>query len=72
MLNRSYITCLLALTLVFSPLGFANTVSGTNGVVTSRSQIASDVGVDILRQGGNAIDAAVVAASWSSNWTMAP
>ena len=59
MLNRSYITCLLALTLVFSPLGFANTVSGTNGVVTSRSQIASDVGVDILRQGGNAIDAAV-------------
>lgn len=59
MLNRSYITCLLALTLAFSPIGFANTVSGTNGVVTSRSQIASDVGVEILRQGGNAIDAAV-------------
>ena len=37
----------------------ANTVSGSNGVVTSRSQIASDVGVEILKQGGNAVDAAV-------------
>lgn len=59
MLNRSYLTCLLVVTLAFSPLSFANTVSGSNGVVTSRSQIASDVGVDILQQGGNAIDAAV-------------
>lgn len=59
MLNRLYITCLLVLTLVFSPLALANTVSGNNGVVTSRSQIASDVGVEILQQGGNAIDAAV-------------
>lgn len=59
MLNRSYLTCLLVLTLVFSPLSFANTVSGSHGVVTSRSQLASDVGVEILQQGGNAIDAAV-------------
>ncbi|OFE11897.1 gamma-glutamyltransferase [Pseudohongiella acticola] len=59
MLNRSYLTCLLALALVFSSLSQANTVAGTNGVVTSRSQIASDVGVEILQQGGNAVDAAV-------------
>ncbi|MGQ9424580.1 gamma-glutamyltransferase [Gilvimarinus sp. F26214L] len=33
--------------------------TGTNGVVTSRSALASEVGVDIMRAGGNAIDAAV-------------
>ena len=37
----------------------ANTVTGNNGAVASRSAIASEVGVDILKQGGNAIDAAV-------------
>jgi len=49
----------LILSLLTSPFGTANTVSGNNGVVTSRSQIASDVGVEILKQGGNAVDAAV-------------
>lgn len=37
----------------------ANTVTGSHGAVASRSALASDVGVDILRQGGNAVDAAV-------------
>lgn len=37
----------------------ANTVTGSHGAVASRSQIASDVGVEIMRQGGTAIDAAV-------------
>ena len=37
-------------------------VRGTNGIVTSSSRIASEVGVDVLRQGGNAIDAAVATA----------
>ncbi|MEM7017850.1 MAG: gamma-glutamyltransferase [Pseudomonadota bacterium] len=32
---------------------------GKNGMVASRSPIASQVGVDIMQQGGNAIDAAV-------------
>lgn len=34
-------------------------VRGKNGMVVSASEIASKVGIDILRKGGNAIDAAV-------------
>jgi gamma-glutamyltranspeptidase/glutathione hydrolase len=34
-------------------------VRGKNGMVVSASKIASQVGIDILRKGGNAIDAAV-------------
>ncbi|MEX0618843.1 MAG: gamma-glutamyltransferase [Pseudohongiellaceae bacterium] len=44
---------------VFSLQTLANTVSGHNGAVASRSEIASQVGVDIMQRGGNAIDAAV-------------
>ncbi|MBD3275636.1 MAG: gamma-glutamyltransferase [Candidatus Marinimicrobia bacterium] len=34
-------------------------VTARNGMVTSSSQLASDIGVRILQQGGNAVDAAV-------------
>jgi len=33
-----------------------------NGIVTSASRIASEVGVDVLKQGGNAVDAAIATA----------
>src|SRR4030095_6031127 len=40
-------------------LKFKSDVSGKNGMVSSASKYASQVGVDILKKGGNAIDAAV-------------
>ena len=62
MLRRTFLLLLLTVSLITAPAGYSNTVSGSNGVVTSRSQLASDVGVEILKQGGNAIDAAVATA----------
>ena len=54
---------LLVLSLLFQPLSILaaipDPVVGEHGMVASRSMIASQVGVDIMKQGGNAIDAAV-------------
>lgn len=59
MRHRMLLVGTIVLSLIFPTGLLANTVAGKNGVVTSRSQIASDVGIDILQQGGNAVDAAV-------------
>jgi len=54
---------LLWTTLWLSPFGnekvWAETVVSENGVIASRSSLASAVGAEIMEQGGNAIDAAV-------------
>ncbi len=52
---------LLVLSLLFGANANAgtNTAFGTQGAVSSRSQLASDVGIQIMQDGGNAIDAAV-------------
>ncbi len=42
-----------------SKINYKSDVSGKNGMVSSASKYASQVGIDILKKGGNAVDAAV-------------
>lgn len=42
-----------------SEINFTSSVTGNNGMVVSASRYASEVGLKILRSGGNAVDAAV-------------
>lgn len=70
MINLSKIRVTAAtaiLTLIaFSATTFASTslhpARGLNGVVSSASAVATDVGIDILKKGGNAVDAAIAIA----------
>ena len=48
----------LAIAAVAVPVA-AGVAEGPNGVVASRSPLASDVGIEVMKAGGNAIDAAV-------------
>lgn len=54
---RVMLTALLTATLAFAAA--PPPVRGDKAMATSRSTIASQVGADIMRQGGNAVDAAV-------------
>ena len=44
---------------IFSEMATAQPIFAKNGMVVSQEAIASQIGVDILKRGGNAIDAAV-------------
>ncbi len=63
LIKKSLITILcFALALSLTPINRAASrapVRGKNGMVASVSEIASQVGVDVMKRGGNAIDAAV-------------
>ena len=52
-----FLACLLATTAAYA--ADPAPVIGTRGMVVTAQHLASDVGADILRQGGNAVDAAV-------------
>lgn len=61
-LLSSLLLCIVCLCVSFAPIGGRVPTHAKNGMVVSASMIASEVGRDILKQGGNAIDAAVATA----------
>ncbi len=46
-------------TAIYSPMDRVHPVYAANGMVASQEAIATNIGVDILKRGGNAVDAAV-------------
>ncbi len=62
MLMRTFSKLLLSLLLFLVQINYAEApdpVRGKNGMVVSASRLASEVGIEILKKGGNAIDASV-------------
>ena len=60
-MNRA-LTILLLFTTTVAHAASQQPVRGRHGVVAAESAIASRIGVDVLRKGGNAVDAAVAVA----------
>ncbi|MBN2280409.1 MAG: gamma-glutamyltransferase [Candidatus Marinimicrobia bacterium] len=55
---KKLIVCIIYL--FFTTLSFGQSLeAGKNGVVVSASKIASDIGIQIMREGGNSVDAAI-------------
>ena len=61
-LLSSFLLLIVCFCVSFAPIGGRVPLAAKNGMVVSSSLIASEIGRDILKQGGNAIDAAVATA----------
>jgi gamma-glutamyltranspeptidase/glutathione hydrolase len=57
--NQIFSVLLLVLLLIFISCREEEGIQGENGMVVSVDQYASQVGIEILKMGGNAVDAAV-------------
>lgn len=60
--RHTFIAVSLAVTLVTAPHAFAAApapVKAEHGMVVTAQHLASDIGVEVMKQGGNAVDAAV-------------
>ena len=58
-LGRSLLACALAVACLTSQAASQAPVAAENGMVVSAQHLATRVGVDVLKDGGNAVDAAV-------------
>lgn len=59
MLKHLFLACSLVITPLISFAVYPLPVEGSKGMVVSSQYLASEVGIEILKKGGNAIDAAV-------------
>lgn len=57
---------------IISPFATARPVVARHGMVVSQEAVASRIGVDVLRRGGNAVDAAVAVGFASRSRCRAP
>ena len=58
-LNRTLVVTALALACTFAQAASIAPVASENGMVVTAQHLASEIGVDVLKRGGNAVDAAV-------------